>query len=98
MLFRWKEINTAHDQGWRATRECPGPLLWNEIKNDLLHLFPKAQTLVGDTALSVIYSAQNDAVTATTDNTLQAILTWGNRWQVKFTQMGPMPCVFALIV
>jgi len=62
-----------------------GPLLWNIFINDLLHLVPVAQAFADDITLSVTYNTQDEAVTATRlNNILQKVLTWGNRWQVKF--------------
>ena len=72
---------------------CLGPLLWNIYINDLLHLIPSVRAYADDLTLAQSYSLGEEAATADHMNaTLNRIVSWGSKWQVKFasskTQMA----------
>ena len=64
---------------------CLGPLLWNIYINELLNLIPGVKAYADDLTLAHAYVPGEEAATAAHMNaTLSRIVSWGNKWQVKF--------------
>lgn len=64
---------------------CLGPLLWNIYINELLNLIPGVRAYADDLTLAQEYVPGEEVATAAHMNaTLSRIVSWGNKWQMKF--------------
>ena len=64
---------------------CLGPLLWNIFISDLLHLVPEAKAFADDITLTISSGRDEEAnTTEKLNRRLKQIISWGNKWQVKF--------------
>ena len=74
-----------------------GPILWNVYFNDLLSRIPTASAYADDCTLSRQFSrAETAEVITSTNQLLNSITEWGQRWQVKFAANKTQAMVISL--
>ena len=62
-----------------------GPILWNIYLNDLLQSVPSVNAYADDCTLSWTYKRdETEAVVQSANAVLNAVMAWGDRWQVQF--------------